>query len=160
MFRDLLGRALGHEQPARRAGFRPEIDHVIRALDDFEVVLDHEEAVAILHQPGEDLHEHRDVVKVQAGRRLIENEQGAVFVALRQALDELEPLRLAAGKHVERLAEREIAEAHFLEHAQRLDNAGDLRGVAASEVPSRSEKNAMAPVTVKFEHAVDRFLSK
>ena len=44
-------------------------------------------------------------------------------VALGEALHQLQPLRFAAGEDIERLPEREVAEPHLLQDAQR---AGDL----------------------------------
>ena len=61
--------------PAATARLGTEIDDVVGALDDFEIVLDHEHAVPLLHQPVEDAHELRHVVEVQPGRRLVEDEE-------------------------------------------------------------------------------------
>ena len=95
--RDFLRRAGRDDQPAARAGLRAEIDDVVRALDHLEIVLDDEQAVPLLDQPVEDAHEQRDVVEMQAGRRLVEDEQRVRLALIDEPLDELEPLGFAAG---------------------------------------------------------------
>ena len=139
--RDFLGRPFCNEQAAVGSRFGAEIDHMVRAFDHFEIVLDHEQRIPLLHETVEDLHEHRDVVKVQSGRRLVEDEQRgglggrrraacaplgfacAAVVGGHQPLDELQPLALAAAQSVERLAEADVAEADLLQHAQRRSHA-------------------------------------
>ena len=44
---DLLGCALGHDLPPGLAALRTEVDDPVRRLDDVEVVLDDEQAVAM-----------------------------------------------------------------------------------------------------------------
>jgi hypothetical protein len=94
---DLLRRPVATTS-RRRCPPRAEVDDVVGAFDDFEIVLDDEHAVALLHEPIEDAHELRDVVEVQPGRRFVEDEQAFVLALIREPLDELEPLRFAAGK--------------------------------------------------------------
>ena len=113
---DGFWRAGGNDQPAVGPGFRPEINEVIGALDDFQVVLDDNERVPLLHQPVEHAQQHRDVVEVQAGGRLVEDEQRALRPIAGfpgQMADEFEPLRFAAAQDVERLAEPQIAKPHL-----------------------------------------------
>ena len=74
-------------------------------------------------QPLKQPNEQRDVVEMQAGGRLVEDEKVAALAsfgaAVGQMPNELEPLRFAAGKGVQRLAEPEITEPDFLEHRER-----------------------------------------
>ena len=93
-----------YELPAGIARLRPQIDHPVGALDDFEIVLDHDDRVAAFDQALKDLHEQRDIVEVQTGRRLVEDEKLAargISVLARRVLaqmrDQFEPLRFAAG---------------------------------------------------------------
>ena len=55
------------------APFGPEVDDPVRGLDDVEVVLDDEQAVAGLQELPEGRQQLRDVVEVQPGRRFVEN---------------------------------------------------------------------------------------
>src|SRR4029450_8222879 len=87
----------------------------VRRGDDVEVVLDHDHAVALLDEAVEDLDQLRDVVEVEARRRLVEQEEEPPAARLEALPRELEALRLAARERVERLAEREVAEAERLE---------------------------------------------
>ena len=81
------------------------------ARDDVEVVLDHDQRVAGGDQPAQRRDELRDVGEVQAGGRLVEQEQRAALRACRAAhrascAGELQALRLAAGQRRHRLPER------------------------------------------------------
>ena len=71
--RHLLGRALGDHPAAAVAALGAEVDDVVGALDDVEVVLDDDHGVARLDQPVEHLEELLDVGEVQAGGRLVED---------------------------------------------------------------------------------------
>jgi hypothetical protein len=75
--RDLFRRPRDHQHPARRATFRPEINDPVGAFDDFEVVLDDEQAVAFVDEALQQFHQQRDVIEVQAGGRFVEQEQAA-----------------------------------------------------------------------------------
>jgi hypothetical protein len=50
--RDLLRSPDGNDFPALIAGFRPEIDNAIRALDHFEIVLDDHDGMPAIDQPA------------------------------------------------------------------------------------------------------------
>ena len=51
---------------AADAAFRAEVDHIIRGLDDVEIVLDDEQAAAVVDQRAEGGEKFVDVVEVQA----------------------------------------------------------------------------------------------
>ena len=62
---------------------------------------------------------------MQAGRRLIENEQRLApsRVGSTEMLHEFEPLRFPAAQDVQRLPEPQVAQADFLQDRQRLRRA-------------------------------------
>ena len=93
---------------------------MVRAFDHLQIVLDDEQRITLRHQPVEDADQHRHVVEMQPGRRLVENQQAVLVLLIREPLDELQPLRLAATQDIQRLAEREVAQPHLLQHHQRL----------------------------------------
>ena len=66
--------ALGNDPAAIVASFRPQINHPIRGLDDIHVVLDHDEGVVGIPQPHKHIHQSGHIMKVQTGRRFIQNE--------------------------------------------------------------------------------------
>ena len=68
-----LGGASGQQAAAAVAAFRAQIDEAIRGLDDFEVVFDDDDGVAVLHQAVEDVEELFDVGQVEAGGGLIQD---------------------------------------------------------------------------------------
>ena len=57
------------------AAFRTQVDHPIRALDHFQIVLDDQHAAAVLDQPLEGIQQLGDIVEVQAGGGLVEDVQ-------------------------------------------------------------------------------------
>ena len=99
------------------AGARAHVDHPVGARDHLGVVLDHDHRRAAVDQPVEQRDEAVDVVHVQAGRRLVEDDRLRARVEL---VGQLEPLALAAGERGERLAEREVAEADVADRLQAL----------------------------------------
>jgi hypothetical protein len=60
----------------------PHVNQPVGGLDHIEVVLDHHHGVAMVAQGGDDLQQQRDVLKVQTGRRFIEDVERAPGVAL------------------------------------------------------------------------------
>ncbi len=123
--RHLLGCSLGHDPPARLPGLRPHLDDPVGRLEHVEVVLDDDEAVAALHEGLQHAEEPRDVVAVEPRRRLVQQEQGSRLAGQgAEVADELQPLGFAAAQRVERLAEREVAEADGVEGGQAV---ADLR---------------------------------
>ena len=79
----LVRRAGGNDLAARLAAFGAEVDDPVGGADHVEVVLDHEQRMARGEQPLERAEQLRDVVEVQAGRRLVEEEQRAGVSASR-----------------------------------------------------------------------------
>ena len=129
---------------AARAALRTEVDDPVGGLDHVEVVLDHDDRVAVVAQPVQHGEQQLDVVEVQAGRRLVEDVERAAGVALRQLERELHALRLAAGQRRRRLAERDVAEA------RRRAASASLRATAGT-----GSKNAIRLLDRHREHFVD-----
>ena len=105
------------------AAFRAEVDDPVGALDDLEIVLDHDDRIARFDQALEQSDEKRNIIEVQSGRRLVEDEQVSGFSfpvsGLAKVPDEFQPLRFAAGESVERLAKAQITESDFLQDCER-----------------------------------------
>ena len=59
-------------QAAAGAGLGAEVDDPVGRLDHVQVVLDHDDRVAQVHQPVEHVEQLVNVVEVQAGGRLVE----------------------------------------------------------------------------------------
>ena len=101
---------------------------MVGAFDEFEVVLDNEEGVPLLHQAVEHAEQHLEVAEVKAGAGFIQNEQAALALLLsreriHQDMSELQALVLAAREGVERLAEPQVAQPHIHQHLQARGNA-------------------------------------
>src|SRR5690625_2206347 len=124
--RHLLGRALGHDGAAAHPAVRTEVDYPVGRLDDVDVVLDHDEAVAAVDQPVQHVQQLADVLEVQARRRFVQDVERLAGRTLAELARELHPLRLAAGKGRARLPDLHVTEADV--HHQ-LQLAGNRRNV-------------------------------
>ena len=134
-WRDLLRRSGSDDFTTSITSFRAEIDDPIGALDHVEIVLDHHEGMSAIHQALEQLQQHRHIVEMQSRGWLVEDKQiantdirrvlaiyrscglpiGSMFVVFRlsQMPYQLQPLRFATGKRVQRLAESQITKSYF-----------------------------------------------
>ena len=112
----------------------PEVDDVVGHPDRLLVVLDDDDGVAEIAQPGERGEQPAVVALVQADRRLVEHVEhaGEVRADLRGQPDALPfPARERRGA----ARQREIADADLVEEAQAL---ADLLEDAAGDQPSRA----------------------
>ena len=117
---DMLRGPGRHDLSAGLTALRPQVDHPIGRFDDLHVVLDHEHRVAGVDQALQAAEQRLDVLEVQTGRGLVEDEQLALPAAIvgPQVAGELEPLGLPAGEGVDGLAEPDVAQAHLGERSQ------------------------------------------
>ena len=116
----------GDDRAARLAALGPHVDQPVGGLDHVEVVLDHDDRVALVDEPLQHLEQPLDVGEVQARRRLVEDVERPPGRDLRQLGRELDALRLAARQRRRRLPEADVAEP---DRVQRLEPAPDLRDV-------------------------------
>src|SRR5882672_10640032 len=79
---DILGRAPGDDFAAAVAAFGAEVDHPVGGLDDFEIVLDHDDRVALRHQLVQHFQELLDVVEMQPRGRFVQDVERAAGGAL------------------------------------------------------------------------------
>ena len=126
MLRDLLRRSRADQLAAGVAALGAEVDDPVAGADHVEVVLDHQQRVAGVQQLAEGAQQLGDVVEVQAGGRLVEQEQLARLRAagLGEVAGELQALRFAARERRHRLAEAQVVEADVLQRAQRRHQLG------------------------------------
>src|SRR5262249_20995140 len=112
--RHALRGAQRHNTPASVPTVWPKIDNVVGSFDDIKVVLDDEYGVAAVHQTGQHLEQALDIRKVQTGRRLIQNVEGASRTAPAQLAAELHTLGLTTRQRGRSLAQADIAQADLL----------------------------------------------
>ena len=143
--RNFLRRTSADNFAAALASFGTQIDDPIRALDHLEIVLDHDERVTGVAQFHQHLQQFFDIGEMQAGRRFVQNVNGATGRLLRQFGREFHPLRFAAGKRRAGLAELQISEPTSSNAFSLSETAGTLR------------KKRAASSTVMFEHVGDIF---
>ena len=129
----ILGRALGDDQAAGVAAFGAEVDQPVAGADHVEVVLDHHQRVPGIQQLAQGAHQLGDVVEVQPGGGLIEQEQRAfarrglaagtgALCRLRQKAGKLQALRLAARQRRHRLAQLDVFQPNIDDGLQRADH--------------------------------------
>ena len=86
---DLFRRSLGDDAAPAAAAFWPEIDDPVGSLEDVEVVLDHDDRIAMVAEPVQHGQQHLDVVEMKARRRFVEDIERAPGVAFRELEREL-----------------------------------------------------------------------
>ena len=123
VLRNVLGRTDRNEFTAAVAAIRAHVDDPVGDLDDVEIVLDHHDGVAGIHQFLQHFHQRAHVVEMQAGGRLVENVHGAAGGTLRELLGKLDALRLAAGQRGGLLANLHIAESDAAQRFHLAANA-------------------------------------
>jgi len=91
-----FGCAGNDQRAAAVATLRAEVYYVVGGFYHVEVMLDYHHCVAVGYEPAEGIHQHVDVVEMQAGGRLVEYEEGGSGFLLRQEVGEFHSLVLAA----------------------------------------------------------------
>lgn len=66
-FRHLFRSPFRHDLSTGRSSFRSEVDHPIGALDHIQIVLDHHDGIAAVHQLLQHRQELLDVLDMQPG---------------------------------------------------------------------------------------------
>ena len=125
---DRLEPAVGDDLAAVLPRPGPDVDHPVGRADRLLVVLDDEDGVAEVAQPGERRDQLGVVALVQADRRLVEDVQDAH--ERRPDLGrEADALGLAAGQRLARPVDRQVVEPDVDEEAEaRADLLEDLVG--------------------------------
>lgn len=95
--RYFLDRSRRNNSAAAGAAFRPEIDHVIRTLDNVQVMLDHNHGIAHIHQAHQNIQQFLDIGKMQTNGRFVQDIQGIAVHFLAQFPSQFNPLRLSSG---------------------------------------------------------------
>ena len=98
-------------------GSRSEVDDVIARADDFGVVLDDDDGVAVVAQLLEDPHEPAGIARVEADRRLVQDVE-RVHERGPDRRGEVDALQLASGERPGLPVEREVAETDLDEVAE------------------------------------------
>ena len=138
MLAHIFGRALGHNQAPGITTFWTQVNQPIAGTDHIQVVLDDDERMPRFEQLAQSPHELGDVVKVQAGGRLVKQKQrafsGQTLSALGRALGGLgqkarkfQALRFAARQGGHGLAEFHVFQTHIDDGLQGADHVAVLR---------------------------------
>ncbi len=124
-FGNLFGGASSDDLSAVDSCCGAEIDEVIGALDDVEVVFNDEEGVSAVDEALEDDEQAFDVSEVEPRGRFVEDEESTLVVLLSaEELAEFEALGFAAGEGVEGLAESQVAESDVDEGLEEFGGFG------------------------------------
>ena len=82
--RELFRGPLPHELAAFGSAFRSQVDDPVGAFDHIQVVLDHNDRIARVNQLLKNTHQFANIIKMQAGRGLVEDVKGAARCSLRE----------------------------------------------------------------------------
>ena len=102
---------MADDAAATVAALGTHVNDVVRHLDDVHVVLDDEDGVALVDELVEYVHQHLDVLEVEAGGGLVKHVERLACVALGQLGGQLHALRLATADGGGGLAEGEVTQA-------------------------------------------------
>src|SRR5688572_17556181 len=94
--RHLFRRARRHHAAALVAALGAEVDDPVSSLDDFEVVLDDDHGVPLVHQLMQHFEKLSHIFEMQASGRFVQDVEGAAGRAARQLLGQLHALGFAA----------------------------------------------------------------
>ena len=124
-FHHALRRAGIGDVPAVLAALGAEVDDPVGGFDDLHVVLDDDDAVALVDEGVDGGQQLLDVVEMQAGRGFVKDEERLALAGttLPQERRQLDALRLAARQRVGRLPQGHITQSHVLQRLQPLDQA-------------------------------------
>jgi hypothetical protein len=95
---NLFRRALGNDATTALAALGTKIDDPIRLLNHVQVVFDDQNSVAEIDQTLQDVEKFEHIVKMKAGRRLIEDVHRAARLALGKFTREFDALRFSSRK--------------------------------------------------------------
>src|SRR3954451_23898312 len=124
-FRDVFRRAPGDDLAAAVAAFGAEVDDPVGGLDDFEIVLDDDDRVALRDQLVQHLQEFLDVVEMQAGGRLVKDIKRAAGGGLGKFLGQLDALGFAAREGRGLLADMDVIQTDAVQGLEGLTHARD-----------------------------------
>ena len=125
VLRYLFRRAFGDDFAALDAAFRSHVDDPVGGLNDIQIMLDHDHAVALFDQGVEDFEQFADVFEVEAGGGLVQYVEGLAGGSAGEFLGEFDALGFAAGEGGGLLADLYVAEADFGEHRHLVADGGD-----------------------------------
>ena len=118
--------AFGHDVSALATALGAEVDDVVGAFDDVGVVLNDEHRVAALYQCAETFEELADVVEVEAGGRLVEDEEGGLAAFQAEIVGQLDALVLAAREGARGLPQFDVAQTYGLQRKETAHYLGAL----------------------------------
>ena len=106
----ILWRPLTKNPAAARTAFGPQVDDMVGAFNDVQVMFNHHNRVAHIDQPEQNVEEFLNIGKMQADGRLIQDIEGIAVQAFRQFPRQLYALGFAARQGCGGLAETYISE--------------------------------------------------
>src|SRR5437763_1328568 len=108
--RDLLRRALGNNPSTFFSALGAEVNDPVGVSNDIEVMFDNDDRISQISEPMKNFEQLANIIKVQAGRRFVEQIESAPGLAFAQFTREFDPLCFAARKRNCRLTQMQIAE--------------------------------------------------
>ena len=146
---ELVRRAEEHDLAAALAGAGAEVEHAVRGEHHLRIVLDDDQRVAGVAQPLHHGDDAAHVARMQADRRLVEDEQGVDERGAERGR-QVDALDFTPGERARLAIERQVADAHVGEKAKARADFGD------EQVGRLVERGRQREVRAEFAGAVDR----
>ena len=102
-----------HSSPPVTA-FRPDIDDIIRRLDDIQIMLNDNDRVAAVRQSSQNLDQFFHIGKMKACRRLVQNIDGLSGTSSGKLCSQLDALCLPAGKLCGGLSQTDVRKPNIV----------------------------------------------
>ena len=115
LFVHVARRAFGYQLASQRATARAEFDDPVGCRDEFEIVFDEQDGVAMSDHSIKRFEQARNVLTMQTRRRFIENEHQLLRGVLTQFSGNAKALELAAAEGIEPSAQRQVPDPHFIQ---------------------------------------------
>ena len=147
----MLRRALRYQPATVLSALWPKVDQPVSAADHVHVVLDDDDRVAEIGEPMQHVQELLHVVKVQSGRRFVEQVERTSCLALRKFAREFNALKFLVQN-----AERVISRDELLTEVWGYQNYPSTRTVDNHilKIRQKLEKDPANPVHFRTVHGV------
>ena len=103
IFDDIRRVSFRDDKPALVSALGTEIDDIVCCFDDFQIVLDEDHGVPVIHNGLHDIDELLNIEKMEPRRWLIQNIEGFAFGRFDQFFGYFYALRFSSGKGGARL---------------------------------------------------------
>ena len=95
---DFFWRAAANHLTTTRTTFGTDVDDPVRCFDHVQIVFDHQNCIARFDKVLQNLQQHRDIGKVQTGRRFVQQIQRLAGATFDKFASQFNPLGFTTGQ--------------------------------------------------------------